>query len=354
VLPLAVVMAYADGFWMISLRGAVGSVEHAREPFSSWVQESTLSVPLFVLAVLGALMLARHWFGRSPARRGRTLVLTGLLVAAAGTLAGMVELAGNAAYDYHLQSGELAMMDAMRGSCAGACHTQQLHATLGLDARAAVYGSGIILVSNLVLVGWVVALRGGRLDVVAPSRRLSHGRARPVGRLDDLRLVLAAGLVGSGVVHAAVVPEHLDEWRAAGVFFALFAAAQVVVAGLVLARQRRAVLQAAAALSVGPLVLWAYSRTAGLPFGPEPGVAEQVGLADLAASALEIATLILAVMLLRARTRGATSRPPAAAHASRLAVVAVVAVTAVGLGGSGVTWLDVRAPGGEPMSTTAP
>jgi hypothetical protein len=38
----------------------------------------------------------------------------------------------------------------------------------------------------------------------------------------------------------------------------------------------------AAAVSVGPLALWLASRTVGLPFGPEPGAAESIGLPDLA------------------------------------------------------------------------
>ena len=43
VLPLAAVMAYADGFWMMSLRGAVGAIERTQEPFTSWWRESTLA-----------------------------------------------------------------------------------------------------------------------------------------------------------------------------------------------------------------------------------------------------------------------------------------------------------------------
>ena len=35
VLPLAVVLAYADGFWIIALRGSVGSIERTQEPFAS-------------------------------------------------------------------------------------------------------------------------------------------------------------------------------------------------------------------------------------------------------------------------------------------------------------------------------
>lgn len=109
-------------------------------------------------------------------------------------------------------------------------------------------------------------------------------------------------------------------------------------------------LLAAAVASIGPLALWLYSRTSGIPFGPEAGVPEQVGLADSAACALEVITLLLAVVLLR--DRGWLRRPPASAHVSGLAVVAVVAVTAIGLAGSGLAWFDVfGSSGGQSMTS---
>ena len=58
VLPSAILMAYADGFWMMTLRGAIGAIERTQEPFTGWWRESTLVLPLYVLAVLGALLLA--------------------------------------------------------------------------------------------------------------------------------------------------------------------------------------------------------------------------------------------------------------------------------------------------------
>ena len=80
VVPLAVVLAYADGFWIISLREAVGAIERTGQPFANWLRESTLAVPLFVLAVLGALTLALRWFG-PVLRKPRTVLATALLVA---------------------------------------------------------------------------------------------------------------------------------------------------------------------------------------------------------------------------------------------------------------------------------
>jgi hypothetical protein len=334
VIPLALVMAYADGFWVVSLRGAVGAIERTQTPFESWLRESTLLVPVFVFAVLGALTLTLRWFGPSLSRR-KTMAGAALLIVAAGTLTGIVELAASAAYDYHLQAEQLQSRHAM-ASCAASCREQQLHDTLALDVRAVFYGIGILLVSNLVLVAWVVALRGGRMDVTATRRRMSGALSRQV---DDLRLVLAAGLVGSAVVHAAVVPAHLGEWTAAGVFFVLLTAVELALAGLVLARPGRMVLLATAGACLVPLALWAYSRTIGLPLGPEAGVPEPIGLSDTVACVLGLGTLLATVIMIRARTR--TERLFTTAHASRLLLVAVVATTVVGLGGSGLEWADM-------------
>ena len=81
-------------------------------------------------------------------------------------------------------------------------------------------------------------------------------------------------------------------------------------------------------------MLWLYSRTVGLPFGPEAGVPEPLGLADCAACALELGTLLAAVVMIRARSL--PERLFESAHASRLVLVAVVAATAVGLGAAGL------------------
>jgi len=158
VVPLAVVLAYADGFWLISLRGAVGSIERTGEPFASWLRESTLTLPVFALAVLGALALAARWFG-PVLRKSKTVVATALMVVAAGTLVGIAALAAGSAYDYYLQSSHVHSMASMAATAV------QQQAGLGLQLRAVGYGSALLLVTNLALVGWVVAMRGGRLDV---------------------------------------------------------------------------------------------------------------------------------------------------------------------------------------------
>ena len=75
-----------------------------------------------------------------------------------------------------------------------------------------------------------------------------------------------------------MVPEHLGEWPAAGGFFVVLTLAEVAAAALVVTRRRWA-LPMALAVSVGPLLLWLWSRTLGMPFGPDPWVPEAVGLA---------------------------------------------------------------------------
>ncbi len=341
VLPLAVVLALANVFWIVSLRGAVGAIERTQTPFESWVRESALSLPLFVLAVLGGLALALRWFGPSG-HRPRQVALTGLLVASAATLAGVAVLAASTFYDFLLQLDQESMMGAMKQSCSTACQAAQDEATFWLQLRSFGWGTLLLLGTNVVLVAWAVAALGGRLRVSTPR----PAGSRSLGRTDALRTLLVLGLLGSAVIHAAVVPEHLTEWSAAGSFFVLLATTEAFVAGVLLLEPRLQVpaLLAAAAVSAGPLLLWLWSRSTGLPFGPEPGEPEAIGLADCAACLLEVVTLVLAVVLLR---RVTTARPASGypRHVAALAVVAVVTVTVVGVAGTPLGWTSVLIEG---------
>ncbi len=347
VLPLAVVLALADLFWIGSLRVTVGHISRNQSPFESWVRESALSLPLFVLAVLGALTVALHWFGTSP-RGARQVLATIGLVTAAATTAGMAALAASTYYDYLLESDGERAMGAMRQSCTGRCANLAQEATLRLQLQSFGVGTLLILVTNLVLVAWVVAALGGRLRI---------GTTKPGPFRVDARTLLIAGLVGSAVIHAAVVPEHLDEWSAAGSFFMLLTAAELAVAGWLCLGAKVPALLAAAALSAGPLLVWLWSRTSGLPFGPEPGEPEAIGMADVAACVLEVLTLVLALVLLRrvlgARPTGEQRSRSANPNGARLALVAIVAVTAVGLAGTPLTWFGVLVEGSSHASHDA-
>ncbi len=334
-------MAYADGFWALSMRNAVGAVARTDAPFANWFRGSTLALPVFVLAVLGALTVALRRYGPELGTP-RAGALTALMAVAAGTTVAILASVASSAYDYHLQAGQLSMVAGMHGGCGVDCLARQRHMTLAAHARGLGYVSALLLVTNLVLVGWVVAVLGGRLRVSA-TRRLNATAPglSSASRRNDVRLIVIVCLLGSVVIHAAVAGDHLAEWTAAGVFFVLLVAVELAVAGLMgapLARRawlERATLIAAAAVSIGPLLLWLYSRTAGLPFGPEPGTPERIAVAECAACALEVVTLISALGLLRA---GAwLHRPAASAHVRGLAIVAVIAITTIGLAGAAPT-----------------
>jgi len=357
VLPFAVVMAYADGFWMVALRGAVGSIQRSQEPFTTWLRESTLAVPVYLFAVLGALTLAMRWFG-PVLRSARSVMLTGLLIATAGTLVGVVQLAISSVYDYRLQSDELVVMGSMHGSCNATCLDQLQQAQISTLVRAGLYVAALLLISNLVLVGWLLAMRGGRLTVATSRRRADDqvelDPAAPTDRdaalaratrtrVDNVRLLVVAGLLCIAHIHVAVVPEHLTTWGGAALLLLLLAAAEIAVAAIVLQRPGRAVLIAAIVVAAIPLGLWLCSRTFGLPFGPSEGLAQAVGLPGAIAAALAVMTLLAAAALLR-HEDSLRPRPGASAHARTLIVLAVLAVTFIGIAGTAMSWFDQ--PGG--------
>ena len=93
VVTLAAVLAYADGYWLVSLRGAIGAIERTDHPFASWLRESTTVLPVFVFAVLAALTLALHWFSPKVGET-RTVVATALLIVVGGTLVGVAAAGG--------------------------------------------------------------------------------------------------------------------------------------------------------------------------------------------------------------------------------------------------------------------
>jgi hypothetical protein len=175
-----VLVAYADGFVLTSTQLAVGAIERAQSPFTSWLLTSTLLLPVHLLAVLGALAFAHRRLG--PALRGRRTVAAALLMVAASSLVGWAAVVGSAFYDYHLQSQQLARTAQLHaehqlggGGCTGLC--AQLAQTGAADQRAARLASAADLAINAVLVAWVLALRGGRLDSPRLTAADRHVRA---------------------------------------------------------------------------------------------------------------------------------------------------------------------------------
>ncbi len=338
VVGLAAAMAYVDMFWVVSLREVAGAIERTSDPFADWLRESALLLPTYVLSVLWASSVSRRLHLNGPVV-GRRVVATALLLVALSTVVGVLVLAASSVYDYRL---EMALLEHTRhAGCLGDCLDSQRTSTVVLQLKSLGYGSAIILVTNLMLVGWVTALLGGRLRLDHPADPRRIGSLRGVHRPNGLSAMVAATLVGAAVIHAAVAPAHAVEWPAAAAFFAVLAGIETLAAMVVVHRPSRSAWWAAAMVSAAPLAIWLWSRTVGLPLGPEAGTVEPVGLADTATVILELTTLVLLGMWARFHRRPSDSGMQLAADRARIVLAAIVAVIAIGLGGSGIGWLDV-------------
>lgn len=335
-------LSCVGAFWLVSLTGAIGVTERGEAPFVTWLMLSLTLLPVYGAGVLGAMTLAKRWFGAKP-RAAKDALMTALLLVAVATVVGITALVASAAYDYSLQVHHINGMSGM-SSCSGSCVPRERHDIFVLHVRGLLLVGQWLLLTNVLLVAWLAATWGGRITLATSSIGSTGGdgavdRATAGGGIkNDIRLLLVGMLAGAALIHAAVIPEHLQEWSAAGWFFILLAAAEVAVAGLVLSRVReRAALLAAGALSIVPLVAWLWSRTLGLPFGPESGVAEAIFVPDVLACALEVGAVLIVVALLKP---GRFAGPRISAHTRGLAVLSLLAVTAIGIAATGPSWFD--------------
>ncbi|HET7720528.1 MAG TPA: hypothetical protein VFK43_11210 [Acidimicrobiales bacterium] len=121
---------------------------------------------------------------------------------------------------------------------------------------------------------------------------------RPLAGVTVGQLTLAGLSTVAAAIHAWVVPEHYEEYALFGVFFGLIGFAQAGWVAAVLRRPTRRVHVAGIALSAGLLAVWALSRTAGVPVGPEPWEAEPAQLLDVVAGVAELGIIAVAAMTL--------------------------------------------------------
>jgi len=183
---VAVVIDLVDTFWSTSLRGAVGAIQQVQEPFRSWIRTSALMLPLYVLAVAAAAWMGRRWFRAIRRNLVRSLAVAGLVLATT-TAVGIGAVGVNAARDYHTESEQLTVMHALHASTAtnsaeasehaaheghagptaasAGCDTlcQSKRSTLDVQKRAFAYGAFVLLISNAVLVAFLVVFWGVRL-----------------------------------------------------------------------------------------------------------------------------------------------------------------------------------------------
>jgi hypothetical protein len=131
---------------------------------------------------------------------------------------------------------------------------------------------------------------------------------RPTARMDratdrtgDVQILLAVASIAAGVIHAAVVPEHLDEEWVFGVFFILAAALQIAWAIPVFFGPSAIVLATGAAANGALIGIWVVSRTIGLPIGPHAWMPEPVRAPDVTATLLELLLVVGSLVLVRRR-----------------------------------------------------
>jgi hypothetical protein len=188
VVIIGIVLAYADGYLLVALTGAVGAIERTNHPFGAWLEESAVLVPLIILAELLVLKLVRRRSG-PVLRSWRGTVVAGLLIAMAASVTGFLAITASTGYDYSLQTKLIVFEENIdnvngvplvpagstvaRGNCNSMiCNEERF--SLATDVRGVAISAPILVVGNIVLVGLLLAYFGGRLG--APERR----RTEPV------------------------------------------------------------------------------------------------------------------------------------------------------------------------------
>ena len=116
-------------------------------------------------------------------------------------------------------------------------------------------------------------------------------------RRQELVLLTAAMAWGAAVIHAVVIPAHLEESALIGAFFVVVAPAQALWGSWIYPRPERRVLLAGAVGSLAVVALWAFTRAVGVPVGPEAWHPESVGVLDVIASVDELLTAAFAIAL---------------------------------------------------------
>lgn len=104
----------------------------------------------------------------------------------------------------------------------------------------------------------------------------------------------------AGAIHGVVSPAHFDEWWGYGLFFMMAAAAQVLF-GLALVTRaigphsgpgwrlgERRLWTAGIAGNTAIILLYVVTRTLGVPYGPDLGQAEAIGVLDVASTVAEV------------------------------------------------------------------
>jgi hypothetical protein len=159
---------------------------------------------------------------------------------------------------------------------------------------------------------------------------------RADNQLEATVLVASVLTFVSSVIHAAETSSHLDEYWLFGLLFAVSACLQALWTASVWREPlNRRVLVLGALLNIGLIVAWAISRTTGLPFGPDAGKPEAVGVIDVISKMDELAAVILvSIVFWRLRSgRGVQLSPTQLRLATALAGPLIIYSVLAAIGG---------------------
>lgn len=107
-------------------------------------------------------------------------------------------------------------------------------------------------------------------------------------------LTAAAALSGAaGILHASVIPAHLEEGPLVSAFFMGAALTQLAWGAAIWRWPHRVLFIGAAVGNSAVVALWVLSRSAGPPAGPKRWTPEPVGLLDAVTTAFEVGLVLL-------------------------------------------------------------
>ena len=132
--------------------------------------------------------------------------------------------------------------------------------------------------------------------------------AVPRSAVVEARTSLALASLSAGLIHVMAGFHHWTEWWLFGLGMFVMAVTQLGAAAWLGFTGSRLALVATIVINVPIIALWVWSRTFGLPFGPEPGEAEAIGIPDAVCTFTEL-------VLRGRRVRAAARRERACAQA---------------------------------------
>ena len=149
-----------------------------------------------------------------------------------------------------------------------------------------------------------MAVTGGRVQLRTYHRAMATDLPieRPAAQhlsLPHGALALAGLAATAGFIHLVAMIEHIGvDWTLA-LFFLLVGSGQLALGWWIYRDGADArLLKLAAVASVGVAMLWVWSRTTGMPFGPEAGGPRKVGVGDTIATLLELGFAALVGVIL--------------------------------------------------------